>query len=124
MDGPNNEVSVASFFVQLAAELDSSIPQWRETYVLVHDNCASHKTDLMLSVLKAGGFSVIFSAPASYLSLLVEGIFGLIKGREYDTISTPQLLSVHEKNIRKLSNKQRLMIKVSEYLLGLQIHTI
>ena len=78
----------------------------------------------MLSVLKAGGFTVIFSAPASYLALPVEGIFGLIKGREYDTISTPQLLSVHEKNIRKLSNKQRLMIKVSEYLLGLQIHTI
>ena len=75
-------MSVGSFFVDLISALDASSPDWRATHVLVLDNCASHKTSLVLSVLKAGGFTVIFSAPASYSALPVEGIFGLIKKRE------------------------------------------
>jgi hypothetical protein len=92
-------VSVASFFVSLIAELDAAQPDWRESHVLLLDNCASHKTNLVLSVLDAGGFSVIFSAPASYLAMPVEGIFALIKEREYETFTTPILESVYEKKI-------------------------
>ncbi len=91
MNGTNNEVSVASYFIALSNELDNVVPNWRESHILLLDNCTSHKTQMMRKVYANGGFKVIFSAPASYLAIPVERIFGLIKKQDLDDVKTPNL---------------------------------
>ena len=60
LDGANNEVSVASFFISLAKELDDEDRDLRDKHLLLLDNCAAHKTPLVRKLLAAAGFSVIF----------------------------------------------------------------
>lgn len=50
LDGNNNEVSVAAFIIAMEQELSRIRPSWRETHVVLLDNCASHKTQLMREV--------------------------------------------------------------------------
>jgi hypothetical protein len=76
------------------------------------------------NVLRAAGFSVIFSAPASYLALPVERVFSLIKKEDLEDNRTPNLPIVKDKGIKKLTNKQRTMLKVSEYINNLSELTI
>ena len=116
LEGPNNEVSVSSFFISLSNELDNDYPMWRENHLLLMGNCPSHKTELVRDVLASEGFRVMFSAPASYLSLPVESIFGLIKKCDLDEVRTPTLPAIKERRICKLTNKQRAMIKISKYI--------
>ncbi len=100
MSGPNNEATVASFLHSLCKELDNDFPDWKRTHVLMLDNCTSHKTKLVKNVMEAAGFTVIFTAPASYLVAPVEGIFALIKSLNLDQITTPSLPIVKEKGFR------------------------
>lgn len=72
-------MSVAAFLTQLSSELDQHEKGWRETHVLVLDNCSSHKTQLVRDVLQRAGFPTLFTAPASYLACPVEEIFSLMK---------------------------------------------
>jgi hypothetical protein len=71
---------------------------------------------MVRKVLAAIGFSVIFSAPASYLALPVERIFSLIKKDDLSDTATPNIPEVRERNINKLTNKQRIMLKVSSLI--------
>lgn len=116
LEGPNNEVSVSSFFVSLSNELDNDYPKCKENNLLLMDNCPSQKTKLVRDVLASGGFRVMFSAPASYLALPVESIFGLIKKCDLDEVRTSTLPSVRDRRISKLTNKERAMIKISKLI--------
>lgn len=79
LNGNNNETSVASFFIMLAEELSNVREDWRTNYVLVLDNCSCHKTPMVRQVLRNIGFKVLYTAPASYLAMPVELVFGRIK---------------------------------------------
>ena len=81
--------------------------------MLVLDNCTSHKTQLVRDVLQRAGFPTLFTAPASYLACPVEEIFSLMKKVNIDDISTPVLPDVASRNISRLTNKQRVQIKVA-----------
>jgi hypothetical protein len=79
LDGNNNETSVAAFFIQLADELTKQRPAWRKDHVLVLDNCSSHKTPMVQEVLLKLGYSILYTAPASYLAMPIELLFAHIK---------------------------------------------
>jgi hypothetical protein len=79
LDGNNNELSVSSYFISLAEELDRDYPNWREDHLLLLDNCTSHTTELVMKVMGAAGYNVMFSSPASYLVLPIESILALLK---------------------------------------------
>lgn len=116
LDGNNNSATVASFFVSLADQLSLIDNDWRQKIVVVLDNCASHKTKLVRQILWKLRFPVLYTAPASYLCLPVELLFAAIKSHDYSEIETPILPIVQIKKITKLSNKQRAMLKISNYL--------
>ncbi len=80
--GTNNEASVSAFFFELASYLDITKPDWRDSHVLLLDNCSSHKTKITRTVLRNLGFKVMFSAPASFLSAPVEMLFGAVKRKD------------------------------------------
>jgi hypothetical protein len=52
-----------------------------------------------------GGFSTLYTAPASYLVCPVEEVFSLIKKLNTDNISTPNLEEANKRNITTLTNK-------------------
>ena len=47
LEGPNNEVTVASFFISLSQQLDEEDENWRRKHILLMDNCTSHKTAMV-----------------------------------------------------------------------------
>ena len=51
LDGNNNESTVATFLIQLEAKLSRFRPNWRDTHVLLLDNCSSHKTPLVRNLI-------------------------------------------------------------------------
>lgn len=79
LKGTNNEVSVQSFFISLKSALDKTNPRWIENHILLMDNCSSHKTKWTRSVILGLGFKLMFSAPASFLCLPIEYVFGTLK---------------------------------------------
>ena len=86
MDGNNNECSVAAFFIALGDHLDEHRPGWRETHIILLDNCPSHKTQMMMKKLDQLDAPIIFSAPASFKAIPIEGIFGAIKATDFSKI--------------------------------------
>jgi hypothetical protein len=52
LDGNNNQTSVAAFFIMLAGELSKMRVDWQKNHVLLLDNCSSHKTPLVKTILK------------------------------------------------------------------------
>ena len=89
LDGNNNECSVSAFFVALADHLDHHFSDWRDTHMLLLDNCPSHKTSLTMNTLERLNMPVLFSAPASFKAIPVEGMFGAIKGIDFSKIADP-----------------------------------
>ena len=108
LDGINNEASVASFLIDLSCEMDELDSNWRETHVLLLDNCSSHKTNLVREVLKKGRIPTLFTAPASYVACPVEEMFSLVKKINFNTVSTPILEEASRRKITRLTNKQRI----------------
>ena len=92
--------------------------------MLLLDGCPSHKTPLMRKVYANAGYNVIISAPASYLSIPVERLFGLLKKQDFDECATPNLPVVNSRRIKHLTNKQKVMIKVTQYLRSLSTKQI
>lgn len=113
LDGSNNEASVSSFLILLSRELDKDDESWRSSHVLVLDNCACHKTQLVRDVLKKAGFPTLFTAPASYLAYPVEQIFSLIKKIKLDDATTPIVPDARSRNITRLTNKKRVQLKIA-----------
>lgn len=110
--------------MHLCRELDQDDKLWRSTHILVLDNCSSHKTKLVREVLKKSGFTTLFTAPASYIACPVEQVFSLIKKIKLDTVSTPLVPDAQSRNITRLTNKQRVQLKIAQYLRGVGKETI
>ncbi len=48
------------------------------------DNCPSHKTQDTLYLLSVLKIPTIFTAPASYLAVPIEGLFAAIKQKDFE----------------------------------------
>lgn len=81
--------------------------------MLLLDNCASHKTKKTIETLARLQFPVIFTAPASFLAVPIEGIFGPIKLVDFTKIPNPELSVIPSKKIKKFTHKQNTMIKIA-----------
>lgn len=86
MQGNNNEISVSCFLLGLEAAASARDPAWRDSHIILMDNCASHKTYLVRKLLKILRLQVIYSAPASFLAILVELAFGALKAKDFKAI--------------------------------------
>ena len=84
------------------------------------DNCPSHKTDLVRKMIRKLRIPTIYSAPASFLAIPVEGVFGAIKQKNFLNEPDPDIQTLRELEVRKLTNKQRLIYKISNYLFDLE----
>ncbi len=85
LGGTNNEVSVEFFLQELSRQLDLEKPDWRKT-VLVLDKCASYKTPLLRTLMMKLDYSVVFTAPVSYLVSPVEENFPLLTKASIENI--------------------------------------
>ena len=119
LDGNNNANSVALFLVLLSEELDFNHPEWREDHILLLDNCPSHKTDMVRNVLHNLEFPTVYSAPASFLAIPVEGVFGALKGKNLMNEEDLDQETMIRLKVKKLTNKQCIIAKVSNYLFQL-----
>ena len=75
--------------LKLSKELSQDKPDWKNSHVLMMDNCSIHKTLFMRKLMETAGFTVLFTAPGSYLVSPVEGVFALIKQMNFSEIKTP-----------------------------------
>ena len=73
----------------LLNDLDECMADWRGRYVVLLDNCPAHTSQVSTQVLAHLRVPVFFSAPASYLAILIEGIFGQLKALQLDAIADP-----------------------------------
>ena len=78
-----------AFMSKLVALLDSRIANWRKQYVIVIDNCPAHASAVTAKMLSHMEVPVMFSAPASYAALPVEGVFKIVKARDLDAMPDP-----------------------------------
>jgi hypothetical protein len=124
LDGNNNETSVANYFIELEAELTRINKDWRDTHILMMDNCSSHQTPTVRNILKNLGFTVLFSAPASYDVMPVERFFFSIKRKDFQDVETPNPSAVKSDNIQKFTLKQKMMMKISQHLRSLEKETM
>ena len=84
------------------------------------DNCPIHKTALAVDILNRLNIPTIFSAPASYKAIPVEELFGAIKLKDFNKIRDLMPAEVGQPHFKKLTNKQAMMVKVSDYLFSLE----
>lgn len=84
LDGNNNEATVSNFIIEMTTELDRILPEWRNSHVLLLDNCPSHKTPIVRKIIAGLRVPVLFSAPASYKSIPVELFFAALKGQDFE----------------------------------------
>jgi transposase len=68
----------------MCAALDAHDPEWRQKSVVVLDNCPSHTSRNVKKVIKHLSIPALFTAPASFVCLPVEGFFAAIKGKEHN----------------------------------------
>ena len=71
-------------------------------------------------VLQNLRYPVLFSAPASFLAIPVEGMFGAINARDFKKVEAPKVAELSKQKIKRLSNMQGLMAKVADYLLSIK----
>ncbi len=83
LSGNNNEVSVANFLVEVATAMDDVDERWKENYIFLMDNCPSHKTPMVRQIIRKLQIPVLFSAPASFKTAIIELIFGALKGKDF-----------------------------------------
>jgi len=79
---------------------------------------------MVRELLRKLGVPVMFSAPASYEALPVELVFGAIKAAKLPAVDEASLQELQDRRIRHLTNKQRMMLSVSEYLRGVSSESI
>jgi hypothetical protein len=100
--------------------MDKHQPGWREDYILLLDNCSTHKTPTVRRVLSSIGVPTLFTAPASYACCPVELVFGAIKSIDFKSFPIDEFVVHGEKSVKRLSNKQELMWKISKYLMTIE----
>lgn len=119
LDGPNNEATVACFLEDVVAALDKGKPDWRKDHVLLLDNCAAHKTRLVKQLIASLRVPTLYSAPASFLAVPVEGVFAAMKQLDMTKDDDGLQDAAGDDDIASLTHKQRMIIKVGQYLLAL-----
>ena len=64
--------------------MDDYDPEWRKTNVIMMDNCQKHTSKHTKRVIRKLKLPTLFSAPASFICLPVEGFFAAIKKHKFD----------------------------------------
>ena len=116
LQGNNNSGSVQAFLIGLERYLSKHRPGWRKSHVLLLDNCSSHKTEQTLRVLAYLKMPVIFSAPAYFLAIPIEGLFGALKAIDFSKVPDPDPSVLKLDRIKNFTKKQIVMMKIAEYL--------
>ncbi len=87
--------------------------------MLLLDNFSSHKTQLVRDCISSLKIPTLFSAPASFLAIPVEGVFCNIKALDFSDLPDPEPQVFGGKLIKKYTHKQKMILKVSTHLLNL-----
>lgn len=58
----------------------------------------------------------MYSAPALYLALPIEVLFGAVKAVQLPSLSSEDSAKLKDMGIRRLTNKQAMMVSVADYL--------
>jgi len=77
------------------------------------ENCASHKTENAIAILRSLKISTIFTGPGSFEAVPIEGLFAAIKAKDFKRVEDPNPSLLGDGGIKPLTHKQILMIKVS-----------
>jgi hypothetical protein len=75
LEGNNNRYTTIDVLLTLIKHLDATRPGWRHNHILIHDNCPSFASHDVQAVLSHFNVPCLFTAPASFKALPVEGIF-------------------------------------------------
>lgn len=79
MEGYNNRYTMIEALLSLIRHLDDVRPGWRHNHILMHDNCPSFSTLEVQRILAHNNVPCLFTAPASFKALPVEGVFQVLK---------------------------------------------
>ena len=100
----------------MCLSLDEHISDWRDKYVVLLDNCPAHTSVAAYSVMAYLQIPILFSAPASYSAIPVEGVFGALKAIDLDQLPEPNTARISTTNSRKPTTKQHIMFHATQYL--------
>ena len=84
--------------------------------MLLLDNCSTHKTELVFDLLNTLRVPKMYSAPASYLAIPVERLFGSIEINDFEMQEDPSSLKKVLPNAKRYTHVQIIMAKIAEYL--------
>ena len=116
IDGSHNSWTFLAFMVKMVYHLDEHVRDWRHRYVVVLDNCAAHTSAISTRVLAHLQVPLLFTAPASYAALPVEGIFAMLKAVDLDDIADPSAEMLASFGVKRATSKSLIMFKVAVYL--------
>ena len=89
IQGTHNTWTFLAFMLEMIGILDAEVVDWRERYIVVLDNCPAHASEISIRVLTFLKVPLMFTAPASYAALPVEGIFAGLKALDLEQIADP-----------------------------------
>jgi transposase len=118
LKGNCNEASVCAFIFKLAQALDEQRPEWRNRYVLLMDNSATHKTQTVTRLIDLLKIPTLFSAPASYLVAPIERVFGALKQKDFESEEAPPSLKAALPRAQVFTRTQILISMISDSMFG------
>lgn len=62
----------------------------------------------------------MFSAPASYLAIPIERMFGALKAKDFDSLEPPHLLKQHLPRAKRFTHIQKILSQISDYLFNIK----
>ena len=124
IQGTHNTWTFLAFMLEMISMLDVEVKDWRERYIVVLDNCPAHASEISMRVLTFLRVPLMFTAPASYAALPVEGIFAGLKALDLEQIEDPSDDILKELNMKKVNLQQKVIFKVAGYLNGLHLHKV
>ncbi len=110
-----------SFLIDLEKILSRSIPDWRATHFLLLDNFSSHKTTKTKRLLQRLRVPTVFTAPASFQAVPVEGLFAFIKAHDFLKMEDPDPGILGIPKVKKFTKKQVLMAHISNRLFDIPL---
>ena len=119
INGTHNTWTFMAFMTKLVALLDLHLENWREQYVILIDNCPAHSSAITAKMLSHMGVPIMFSAPASYAALPVEGVFKIVKARDLDAMPDPSVEELREGHVERVTFMHRVMYKLAINLMAM-----
>ena len=116
IDGAHNSWTFLAFMVKMVHHLDEHVSNWRDQYVIVLDNCAAHTSVISARVLAHLRVPLLYTAPASYAALPVEGIFAMLKAVDLDAIADPPAEMLASFGVTRATGKNLIMYKLAVHL--------